>query len=244
MFIELKNISVEMNGKTILRDINLKLMAGEITAVFGASGAGLSILLKVASGLLFPTSGEVVYDGRDLRSFDSGELRELQTRSGFVFQDSALWANRTIAANLELPLRAKFPSLSVPEMEQKIRSSLEHFEFEVNTQNRPVDISQGEKKFVSFLRAIIPGPEALFLDEPTAWMDLLWADKVMGKLSALRTAGTTILFASNQLESIFDLADNLVIIHRGEITGQGKREEILRSADPAIRAILKGKTVE
>lgn len=244
MFIELKNITVEMNGKTLLKDINLKLNAGEITAILGPSGSGLSILLKIASGLLFPTSGEVLYDGRSLHSFDAGQLRKLQTRTGFMFQDSALWANRTLAANLELPLLAKSPNLSAAELNRIVQDSLKRFHFGVGIQNRPVDISQGQKKFVSFLRAIIPGPEALFLDEPIAWMDRLWADKVIKELSALRTAGTTIAFASNQFESIFDLADNLVILHSGQITGQGKRDEILQSANPAIRAVLKGKTVE
>ncbi len=224
VFIELKNVGVKLGGQPILRDINLKLLPGEITAITGPSGSGLSVLLKTAAGLIPATSGQVLYDGRNLDSFSDQERRELQTRTGFVFQDAALWANMTVQANLDLPLQAKFPDMNKEERFKKIEASLQQYGFRVDTQKRPVDFSQGQKKFVSFLRAVIPGPEALFLDEPTAWLDRPWADKILDELSALRTRETAIALASNQYESTFDWADHVITLRRGQIVDNGTAE--------------------
>ncbi len=240
MLIELKNISIDLGGKPILQDINLKLKPGRITAILGHSGSGLSVLLKTAAGLVSPSKGQVLYDGRSLGSLNDKEKRQLQTQTGFMFQDSALWANMSLAANLDLPLQAKYPKLSMVERKNKIEASLQRHGFSVDTKLRPVEISQGQKKFVSFLRAVIPGPEALLLDEPVAWMDRPWAKVVMNELSALRAKGITIAFGSNKYESNFELADHLVILKRGRILAQGDREKIVNSSDPDIQVILDG----
>ena len=244
MLIELKNITVRLGGKSILQNIDLKLEPHRITGIFGSSGSGLSILLKTAAGLIPASKGQVLYDGRSLDTFGHKENRQLQTRTGFMFQDAALWANMSLAANLALPLQAKFPDLNKEEIKQKIDTSLQQYGFSVDTNLRPVDISQGQKKFISFLRAVIPGPEALFLDEPVASMDRSWAAKISGEISALQAKGTTVVLAGNQYESTFDMADHLVILHHGQILAQGDREEIVHSSDPEVRSILDGRTVE
>jgi len=217
VIIELQNVSVELGGQLVLQEISLTLTPGRITAILGPSGSGLSVLLKTAAGLIPATGGRVLYDGRSLDSFNETELRQLQTRTGFMFQDAALWANRPLQANFDLPLQAKYPQMSNSERKQKIEAALQQFDFLVDTQKRPVDISQGEKKFVSFLRAVIPGPEALLLDEPVAWMDSFRADRIWNELSALRTRGVTIALASNQHEANFEMADDLVILQKGQI---------------------------
>jgi len=199
--------------------------------------------LKTAAGLIPVSKGEILYDGRSINLFSLKEDRQLQTRTGFMFQDAALWANMSLAANLALPIQAKFPHLTKTETKQKVDTSLQQYGFSVDTKLRPVDISQGQKKFISFLRAVIPGPEALFLDEPVAGMDQFWAEKIREKLSALHEDGTTIVFASNQYEPTLDMADHLVILHQGRILAQGDREEIAHSSDPEVRSILDGQTV-
>lgn len=218
MLIELKNVSVKLGGRQILENINLKLTPGQITAIVGPSGCGLSVLLKIAAGLIPPSSGQILYDGRQLESFPEDELRKLQTRTGFMFQDAALWANQPLFANFDLPLQAKYPQMDAEERKNKINTSLQQFGFSVDTQKRPADISLGQKKFASFLRAVIPGPEALLLDEPVAGMDRIWADRIWNELSSLKASGTTIALTSNQHEEDFELADSLVFLKGGRIT--------------------------
>ena len=244
MFIELKNVGVELGGQTILQDINLKLQPGRITAIIGSSGSGLSVLLKAAAGLTPISCGQVLYDDRPLDSFTETEKRQLQTRTGFMFQDAALWANMNLFGNLDLPLQAKFPDLSPGQRKQRIEAALQQYDFSVDTQKRPVDISQGQKKFVSFLRAVIPEPEALFLDVPVAWMDKPWAEKIRNELGALRARDTILVLASNQNEPAMELADHLVVLHHGRILDQGESKDIALSPDPDIQSLLERRTVE
>lgn len=244
VFIELKNVAVELGGRPVLQDINLKLKPGNITAILGPSGSGLSVLLKTAAGLMPPSSGWVLYDDTNFESLNQVQKRQLQTRTGFMFQDAALWANMNLATNLDLPLHAKFPNLNPQERKQRIEAALQQYGFLVDTQKRPVDISQGQKKFVSFLRAVIPEPEAMFLDEPVAWIDKPWAEKIRKELVALRNKGTTLVLASNQYEPTFVLADHLVILHHGRILAQGSNKDLVQSSDPNVQSILDGRTVE
>ncbi len=244
VFIELQNVAVELGGQPVLQDINLELQPGKITAILGNSGSGLSVLLKTAAGLIPATRGQVLYDDCNLDSFSERQLRQMQTRTGFVFQDAALWANMDLATNLDLPLTAKFPHLRPQERKQRIEAALQRYDFSVDTKKRPVDISQGQKKFVSFLRATIPEPEALFMDEPTSTMDNSWARKIKDELVSLRAKGTTLILAGNQYQPIFELADHLVILHNGRILDQGESDKMLLSPHPDIQSLLACRPVE
>lgn len=200
----------------------MKLEPGQITLVHGHSGAGISVLLKTVAGLIRPTRGEVLYDGTDIATLREREMRKLQTRTGFMFQDVALWANMPLASNLHLPLEAKFPNLSADERKQIIDEALKQSGFTVDLNKRPVELSLGQQKFLSFLRAIIPGPEALMLDEPLSGMDRHWAEIVINKLRELRARGTTLVFGSHNSQMSSDLADHLVVLHHGQILENDK----------------------
>lgn len=196
MRIELRNVTVELGGRPVLRDVGLDLTPGTLTAAVGRSGCGTSVLLKTAAGLAAPTRGAVLYDGRDHATLDEGERPRLQTRTGFMFQDAALWANMSLAANLDLPLQAKFPQLERDARRRLVDEALARTGFDRDLTRRPVELPLGEQKFVSFLRAVIPGPEALFLDEPLAGLDSRWAEVLLAWLAELRADGTTLLVGS------------------------------------------------
>lgn len=240
--IELKNLAVDLGGQSVLRDINLTLMPGQITVILGRSGSGLSVLLKTAAGLIPPSSGQVLYDGCSLDSLGEQEKRRIQTRTGFMFQDAALWANMSLAANLHLPLQAKFPDLDEEARRKKIEVALQRCGLSVDLDRRPVELSVGQQKFLSFLRAVIPGPEALLLDEPIAWMDRRWAEIVIRELTEQRAKGTTLALGSHDSETSFDMADRLVVLHQGRVLAEGTRDDVRRSAHPEIREILHGRT--
>jgi phospholipid/cholesterol/gamma-HCH transport system ATP-binding protein len=215
--IELKNVAVDLGGKNILKDICLKFEPGQATLVQGNSGSGLSVLLKTIAGLIQPSKGQILYDGIDIASMDEGTTRQAHIRTGFMFQDAALWANMNLAANLDLPLQAKYPDVNSPSRKQIIDEALKQFGFTVDLNMRPVQLSLGGQKIMSFLRATIPGPEVLLLDEPLAGMDQNWADKVILRLAELRANGTTIIFGSHNLQISSDMADHLVVLNKGQI---------------------------
>lgn len=238
MRIELRQTTVELGERTVLRGVDLSLDPGRLTVVLGHSGAGLSTLLKTAAGLLPLAGGLVLHDGRDLADLDGNEQRRLQTRTGFMFQDAALWANMTLAGNLDLPLRAKEPGMSEKDRRRRIASLLDACGWTVPLDQRPAQLSAGERRTLSFLRAIVPGPDALLLDEPTVSLDGRWRDRLLEQVSRLRASGVAIAATSKGLDPITGFADDLVILSEGRVLARGTPAEIEASPDPEVRRIL------
>lgn len=225
MRIELKNVDVELGGRSILRDVNLQFAPGEITAICGRSGSGLSVLLKTAAGLVAPSAGGVYYDDRSYDSLGERETARLQTQTGFMFQDAALWANMSLAANLDLPLRAKFPQLDAAARRRRVAEALDGFGVSLDLDKRPVELSLGEQKFMSFLRAAVPEPEAIFLDEPLAGMDDRAAEILRKKIAEMRARGAVVVLGSHGSAASIDLADRLVTLDQGRILAAPTRAE-------------------
>src|SRR6056297_1584935 len=116
--ISMENVTVFYGDRPVLDDINLDVTPGKTTVIIGASGSGKSILLKVLAGLLPPNRGTVKKDGKSLSQLSDNEEIVFRRRSGFVFQDGALWANRSIEQNVRFPLEVHFPDMSPTEMKR------------------------------------------------------------------------------------------------------------------------------
>jgi ABC-type multidrug transport system ATPase subunit len=237
--IELQGVTVERRGRAILHEVDATLEPGRLTVILGRSGAGLSTLLKTAAGLIPPTAGRILYDGRALATLDGRSRQALQTRTGFMFQDAALWANTSLAANLDLPLQAKFPGLDPAERRRRIDSALNSCGFVADLERRPAMLSHGQQKVVSFLRALIPGPEALFLDEPMASMDQRWRRILIRILGEQREQGVTLAAVSHDAELTRVLADRLLVLHEGRVLASGSPDEVRAVSDPLVGEILR-----
>jgi len=212
MRIELRQVSVRYGERTVLEGIDLDLAPGSLAAVVGPTGAGLTTLLKVAAGLVRPTVGAVLHDGQDLADLDEVARRRHQTRTGFMFQDAALWANQTLGANLELPLLARNPAMSAGDRLQRIASALADCGWTAPLDLRPVHLARGEQLMLSFLRAVIPGPDALFLDEPLAGLDGRWRGVLSRRLQQERERGATVLLSSQDPGAVADLAPEIITL--------------------------------
>jgi len=132
----------------------------------GPSGSGKSTLLKVAAGICVPDSGEVLVEGRSLLRMSDRRLLEFRRASGFMFQDAALWANKTIFENLALPLQIHRQDLAAASVRAEVLAALRRAGLEASAELRPAQMSMGENKIVSFLRAVVLRPALLFLDNP------------------------------------------------------------------------------
>ena len=238
MRIELQGVTVQRKGRSILREVDATFEAGRMTVILGRSGAGLSTLLKTAAGLVQPTRGRVLYDGQALDTLDNRQMLALQTRTGFMFQDAALWANADLATNLDLPLRTRFPDLDTDARRRIVDTALNSLGFTADLKQRPAMLSQGQQKTVSFLRAMIPGPEALFLDEPMASMDRQWRDVLIRILGELREHGVALIAVSHDVELTRALADDVVVMHEGRVLASGPSAAVRASTEPVVRDIL------
>jgi ABC-type transporter Mla maintaining outer membrane lipid asymmetry ATPase subunit MlaF len=236
--IRLDHVSVDVEGKRILSDIDLTFQPKKTTVLLGTSGSGKSILLKIAAGLFPPTEGAVWVNDLNLLTLNEKEESEFRRSSGFVFQDAALWANRSVFQNVEFPLEVHYPHMEQEVRKKKVEAQLERTGYWDSLHYRPSQISTGEQKMVSLARALVTEPELLFLDDPLVSIDSGSAETMMEVIKQLHKRETTLIgsFASAELISL--IADDLVVLHKGEVIISGPFREVRNTDDPTAKKIL------
>ena len=187
----------QTNGQKLeaLRDVSLVLEPGTISALVGRSGCGKTTLLNLAGAMDFPTSGEVLIDGRDTNSLAEGELTALRrTRIGFVFQFFQLLPALTVLENVELPLLLA----GSPKARGAARDRLEWVDLADKANSFPYQLSGGQMQRVAIARALAHSPEILIADEPTGNLDDASGEQVLALIGdAAERFGATVLLATH-----------------------------------------------
>jgi len=236
--IALRGVTVLTDGHESLAEADLDVAEGACTAIMGPSGSGKSTLLKVAAGLMVPDRGTVTLRGEDLAAMSERRLLAFRKTNGFVFQDGALWENKTIFDNLALPLQVHFAELGERGIRDRVLEMLERGGLADSAGLRPAQLSGGERKIAGFLRAAIGGPAIVFLDEPTLSIDHVMGERITGMIRELKARRCTILLATHDPRLASLVADRLVVIDAGRIVIEGPFDEVKRSADPRVRPVL------
>ena len=231
-------VTLVREGFTVLDGITVAFPAGKTTIIMGPSGSGKTTLLKVAAGLFPPDSGRVTVDGRDITAASGEQERELRRRVGFAFQDGALWQNMSIEQNLSLPLQYHFPRMTHAEVSRRVDRLVGAFPIRRHLSLRPAALSAGERKIVSFLRALVLEPVVLFFDEPTSFVDNQSADRIVNILAEQRQRGTTLIGISHSADLTARLADSLLVIIAGRLRAFGPTREITRTTDREVQQVL------
>ena len=216
--LELKEAAFVAQGKEIVRGVSIPFEKGRTTALVGPSGGGKSTVLKLVAGLLVPTSGKALYRGADISLMTRTLNLEFRKESGFVFQDSALWANQSIRQILELPLRLHYPRMTDKQRTERVVSTLAEIGYRKELDIRPAQLSMGEQKLIAFARATLCEPGILFLDEWTESLDDAAARRLVAIVKKMQQAGTTIVFVSHNFRIIRELAQRICMIVDGELS--------------------------
>jgi glycine betaine/proline transport system ATP-binding protein len=219
---------LDATGCTIaVHDVNLTINAGEIFVIMGLSGSGKSTLVRMINGLITPTSGNVVVDGRDVASADKRELRHIRRDIvSMVFQHFALFPHKTIAANTAFGLRVR--GVAAKERRQKAIDALEQVGLAAYADARPDELSGGMQQRVGLARCLASDPEILLMDEPFSALDPLIRRDMQGDLLELqRRLKKTIVFISHDLNEALTLGDRIAIMKDGAIVQVGTGEEIV-----------------
>jgi ABC-type transporter Mla maintaining outer membrane lipid asymmetry ATPase subunit MlaF len=236
--ITLRDVSLTLGDYEALRGITVAFPEGRSTVIMGPSGCGKSTLLKVAAGLIPPDAGKVLLRGQDIFLLSEKGIRELRKSNGFVFQDGALWENKTLFENLALPLEVHFPELPRTDIAKRVARALERVGLEESAGQRPAALSGGERKIASFLRALVTEPSLVFLDEPTLSIDFTMTEKISHMIHDLKARGSTIIAVTHDPQLTATLADRLVVMDAGKILVTGEFDEVKRTRDARARAIL------
>lgn len=165
-----KSFRTEAGDLKVLKGIDLSIRKGEMLGVIGASGAGKSTLLQILGALDKPTSGKVLFKGRDIASMDDNFLARLRNTSiGFVFQFHHLLPEFNSIENAMFP--AIISGMSFPAAEKKAKALLDELGLSERVRHRPGELSGGEQQRVAVARALIQDPEVVLADEPTGNLD-------------------------------------------------------------------------
>jgi phospholipid/cholesterol/gamma-HCH transport system ATP-binding protein len=205
------------------------------TVIGGASGQGKSVTIKLILGLMKPDSGQILVKGRDVTVMDSDELREVRSTFGVVFQGVAPFDSMTIFENVALPLQEN-TKLSKKEIRQRVMDSLEQFGLKGHEDKYPAQLSGGMLKRVGLARALQLEPEVMLFDEPTTGLDPARSLEIYRLFHKIqREMGYTAVIVSHDIPKIFNLADQVVVMHEGKAKVFSSSEEIQWSKDPIIQ---------
>jgi phospholipid/cholesterol/gamma-HCH transport system ATP-binding protein len=236
-FIDVHKSFTSANGavQKVLRGINFSIRAGLTTVIGGASGQGKSVAIKLILGLMKPDSGKIIIEGKDITSMHPRQLNEVRTSFGVLFQGVALFDSMTVFENVALPLREK-TKLSNAEIRKRVMGSLAQFGLEGHEDKFPAQLSGGMQKRVGLARALQLQPKIMLFDEPTTGLDPARSLEIYRLFHKLqREMEYTSVIVSHDIPKIFNLADQVVVMHEGVAKVFSSSEEIQWSNDPIIQ---------
>jgi ABC-type lipoprotein export system ATPase subunit len=199
--LEARNLWVEFDGITILRDISLHAGPGESIAVVGGSHSGKSVLLKTLAGLIRPARGRVLFNGKSVQSYDQLSV-PWEEAMGYVSQNLGLRSNMSAMENAALPLLYHG---TVPPEKARRRASLLLEQIGISdASSRPALLSPGERSLVALARALILDPKVILLDSPMVVLDVDYSDRVVQLLDERRRRGCAVVSVSSS-EAVAEL---------------------------------------
>lgn len=232
-------ISKEFGGNRAVDDVSFELGEGVVTMLLGPSGAGKSVLMRIAEGLEVPDQGSVTMFGVDPYRLRQRDVVALRRQTGVLMQSPALWQNMTVEQNVALPLEVQEPR-SMPAAEQRdiVLTTLERLGYTEPVDRRPSEISLGARRIVAIARAMVNSPRLLFLDEPTSSLDSATMERLRTGLREAKRRGVSMLVVSHDAQFTSQLADRIIVMHKGHIIAHDTTERVVASQDKLVQTIL------
>jgi len=231
-----KRFVIGSSSVEALRGVSLAVQPGEFVALMGPSGSGKSTLLQLLGGLDQPTSGSVVFEGRDISRLSDDEATRLRReRTGFVFQAFNLIPLLNVRENIALPFTIAGQDASRGDLRDRIREVIALVELEGKERHRPDQLSAGEQQRVAVARALVTRPSVLLADEPTGNLDYTTGGEILDALwRSCAEGGQTIVLVTHDARAAA-FADRVLVIGDGSIRDDielGRRAD--HSAAPLI----------
>lgn len=236
--IEVKSLYKRFEDKEVLNDINCIFENGKTNLIIGQSGSGKTVLMKCIVGLFRPTSGEVLYDGRDLVTMNKQEWKLLRREMGMIFQSAALFDSMTVLENVMFPLDM-FSSDTYAERVKRAQFCLDHVNLLDAQKKYPDEISGGMQKRVAIARAIALNPKYLFCDEPNSGLDpktSLVIDELIHNITT--EFNMTTIINTHDMNSVMGIGENILYIHEGHKEWQGNKDQIMESTNERLNSFI------
>jgi len=232
--IEVKNLYKSFEDKDVLKDINICFEDGKTNLIIGQSGSGKTVLMKNLVGLLDPTSGQILYDGRDFVKMSKAEKVHMRREMGMIFQSAALFDSLSVLENVMFPLDM-FSTMNLRERRKRALECLDRVNLVGAEDKYPGEISGGMQKRVAIARAISLNPKYLFCDEPNSGLDpktSLVIDELLHSIT--KEFDITTIINTHDMNSVMGIGENILFIYEGRKEWQGVSADIMGSTNKRL----------
>ena len=225
--LNINHLSKAFGKNVVLRDVDFTVNKGDVISIIGASGSGKSTLLRCINLLETPTSGQIIFDGKDVAS---GKVNAAQYRSrvGMVFQSFNLFSNMTVLENCMVG-QIKVLKKDREEARQAAMNYLQKVGMAPYINAKPRQLSGGQKQRVAIARALAMNPEVLLFDEPTSALDPEMVGEVLTVMHNLAQEGMTMLVVTHEMAFARDVSNRVVYMKEGVICEEGAPQQIFNN---------------
>jgi len=236
--IEVKHLYKSFEDKDVLIDINAVFENGKTNLIIGQSGSGKTVLMKNIVGLLDPTKGEVLYDGRNFVEMSKKEKVLMRREMGMIFQSAALFDSNTVLENVMFPLDM-FSTMNYRERVKRAKECLDRVNLTDAGSKYPGEISGGMQKRVAIARAIVLNPKYLFCDEPNSGLDpktSLVIDDLLHDIT--EEYNTTTIINTHDMNSVLGIGDTIIFICQGHKEWEGNKDTVITSENENLNDLV------
>ncbi|MXV50831.1 ATP-binding cassette domain-containing protein [Pedobacter sp. HMF7647] len=236
--IEIIDIRKSFDDHEVLSGISAKFEPGDNNLIIGGSGSGKTTLLKCMVGLHEPTSGSVIYDGRDFTKMNFEQRIEIRKEIGMLFQGSALFDSMTVQENIMFPLNM-FTEQSFEEKMDRVNFCLDRVNLKDKNKLFPAELSGGMKKRVGIARAIAMNPKYLFCDEPNSGLDpktSIVIDDLINEIT--EEYKITTIVVTHDMNSVMGIGEYILFLHNGKKYWDGTNKEIAHTDNKELNEFV------
>ena len=236
--IEIRHLYKSFEDKDVLMDINARFEDGKTNLIIGQSGSGKTVLMKNIVGLLEPTSGQILYDGRDFVGMSKRDKVRVRREMGMIFQSAALFDSLSVLENVMFPLDM-FSTMNYRERVHRAQECLDRVNLIDAQQKYPGEISGGMQKRVAIARAIVLNPKYLFCDEPNSGLDprtSLVIDELLSGIT--KEYDITTIINTHDMNSVMGIGENIIFIYKGRKEWQGNKDEVMSATNKNLNDLV------
>ena len=236
--IEVLNANKSFDNKHVIKDISTTFERGKSNLIIGQSGSGKTVLLKSILGLHELDSGKILFDKRNFTALNEKQRKKIRRELGMVFQGGALFDSLTVNGNVGFPLEM-FSTMSPAEKQKRIDFCIDVVNLKNVHNLYPAELSGGMQKRVAIARAIALNPKYLLCDEPNSGLDpktTIVIDNLI--YSITQEFNITTIVNTHDMNSVFEIGDNIVFIYEGNKWWEGPKEEILHTNNKELNDFM------
>ena len=236
--IEIKHLYKSFEDKDVLIDINAVFEDGKTNLIIGQSGSGKTVLMKNIVGLFVPTSGQILYDGRDFIGMTKREQVLIRREMGMIFQSAALFDSMSVLENVMFPLEM-FSDDCQADRIRRAKFCLERVNLKGAENKLPGEISGGMQKRVAIARAIALNPKYLFCDEPNSGLDpktSLVIDELIHDIT--QEYKMTTIINTHDMNSVMGIGDSIIYIYQGHKEWEGTKDQVFSATNQRLNDFI------